>query len=324
MNRNRVLITHRPFPETVELLATRCEVEVNQTPNTLPAAELRARAAGMDGLLVFMPDLIDAELLEACPRLRVIAAALKGPDNIDRAAAAQRGITVTLVEDLLTDPTAELAVALLLAATRRVGEGDRLVRSGCFRGWRPELYGLGLAGSTVGLLGFGAVGQAVARRLASFDCQLLHADPRAPGTHYGSRLVGIDELFSGCDAVVVTAPLTPQTAGMVGAELLARLPAHAVLVNVGRGSVVDEDAVASALDSGRLGAYGADVFALEDRAQPGRPPNIPERLRTQERTIFTPHLGSATTSARRAIERRAAENLLRGLLTELHGSDQQI
>jgi len=289
VDRPRVLITHRPFPYTVELLTAHCDVDVNQTPDTLSAAELRARAAGVDGLLVFMPDVIDTDLLDACPRLQVITAALKGYDNIDVAAAAQRGITVTIVEDLLTEPTAELAVALLLAAARRVGEGDRLVRSGRFGGWRPALYGLGLAGSTVGLLSFGAIGQAIARRLAGFGCHLLHADPAVTDNRHGSRQVGIDELFSGCDAVVVSAPLTPQTAGMVGAKQLARLPAHAVLVNVGRGSVVDEDAVASALNRGSLGAYAADVFAFEDWARPERPPGIPEQLRTQERTIFTPN-----------------------------------
>jgi len=308
--RPRVLVTHRPFPETVELLAAHCEVDVNQTPDTLTAAELRTRAAEVDGVLVFMPDLIDAHLLNACPRLRVIAAALKGYDNIDMVAAAQRGITVRIVEDLLTDPTAELAVALLLAAARRVAEGNRLVRTGHFRGWRPELYGLGLTGSTVGLLGFGAVGQAIARRLSGFGCQLLHADPVITANQHRSRLVGIDDLFTRCDAVVVSAPLTTHTAGLVGAEQLGRLPAHAVLVNVGRGSVIDEDAVATALDRGTLGAYAADVFAFEDRARPDRPPEIPEALRRQERTVFTPHLDSATTTARRSIERRAAENLL--------------
>ena len=313
MHRPHVLITHRPFPETVQLLAAHCAVDVNQTPDTLTAAELRTRADEVDGLLGFMPDLIDSALLDACPRLRVVAAALKGDDNIDVAAAARRGITVSIVEDLLTEPTAELAVALLLAAARRVGEGDRLVRSGSFRGWRPTLYGLGLTGSTVGLLGFGAVGQAIARRLFAFDCQLLHVDPVISDNQHGSRPVGIDDLFTRCDAVVVSAPLTPHTAGMVGAEQMTRLPAHAVLVNVGRGSVIDEDAVATALDRGSLGAYAADVFAFEDRARPERPPGIHEALRTQERTVFTPHLGSATTTARRSIERLAAENLLQVL-----------
>jgi len=313
VHRPHVLITHRPFPETVELLAAHCAVDVNQTPDTLTAAELRTRAAEVDGLLVFMPDLIDSALLDACPRLRVVAAALKGDDNIDVAAAARRGITVSIVEDLLTEPTAELAVALLLAAARRVGEGDRLVRSGSFRGWRPTLYGLGLTGSTVGLLVFGAVGQAIARRLSGFDCQLLHVDPVITDNQHGSRPVDVDDLFTRCDAVVVSAPLTPHTAGMVGAEQLTRLPAHAVLVNVGRGSVIDEDAVATALDRGSLGAYAADVFAFEDRARPERPLGIHEALRTQERTVFTPHLGSATTTARRSIERLAAENLLQVL-----------
>lgn len=311
MSPPRVLITHRPFPETVEMLAPYCDLDVNPTSETLPAAELMARAENADGLLVFMPDRIDARFLDGCPRLRAISAALKGYDNIDVSAAASRGIAVAIVDDLLTAPTAELGVALLLSAARRVGEGDRFVRSGRFRGWRPELYGLGLAGSTVGLLGFGAIGQAIARRLVGFDCTLLHTDPAVAADTPVSHHVDLDSLFSRCDAVIVSVPLTAQTTGMVGAGQLARLPSHAVLVNIGRGSVVDEDAVAAALADGTLGAYAADVYAFEDQTLPDRPAAVSQRLRAHDRTVLTPHLGSATVAARRSIERRAAQNLLR-------------
>lgn len=192
-------------------------------------------------------------------------------------------------------------MTLLLAATRRVREGDQVVRSGRFGGWRPELYGLGLPGAQVGLVGFGAVGQAIARRLTGFGCQLVHTDPAATANHHqGSRRVGLGELVTSSDAIVISAPLLPETVGMVGATQLDLMPDQAILVNVGRGSVVDEQAVASALGKGRLGAYATDVFAFEDASLQDRPPTVPYDLIRQERTVFTPHLGSATTTARRS------------------------
>jgi phosphonate dehydrogenase len=194
-------------------------------------------------------------------------------------------------------------------------EGDRFVRSGKFRGWRPLLYGAGLEGKTAGIVGFGKVGRLIAGRLKGFGIQLVCCDPvaidRAVLSGLGIEQVGFAELLRCSDAVVLAAPLTPSSVHLFGPEALGRMPPGAFLVNVGRGSVVDEKAVAEALQSGRLAGYAADVFELEDLSITSRPDAIhPALLREAGRTVFTPHLGSAVTEVRLAIEKAAAANIV--------------
>lgn len=310
----RVVITHRVHAEVLDLLGAECEVIANQTSNSLPRRELLVRCRDADALLVFMPDHIDAELIRQGPRLRVVAGALKGYDNIDVAACTARGIWVSYVEDLLTEPTADLAVSLLLALDRHLLAGDRQVRSGRHRGWRPELYGGGLAGRQVGIVGMGAVGRAVAHRLRAFGAQLVYTDPNPlPATNeqeLNAKSMSLEPLLASCSVVVLTAPLTAATRHLIGPEALRRLPEGALLVNVGRGSVVDENAVADMLVRGRLGGYAADVFAFEDWTDEDRPPGIPPGLLAHDRTVFTPHLGSAVGDVRRQIEVAAARSIL--------------
>lgn len=305
-----VVITHRVHRETIELISPHATPIVNDSDESWPNDVLRARCRDADALIAFMPDQVDAAFLVACPRLRIIACALKGLDNFDVAACTQRGVWITAVPDLLTAPTAEIAVGLTIGLARHITAGDRWVRSGGFRGWRPVLYGTGLAGATVGIVGFGAVGRAIARRLEGFEARLLFSDP-APTPAVDARKTSLDELLAAADVTIVAAPLTPGTRGMIDGQALARLKPGALLVNVGRGSVVDEDAVARALEAGRLGGYAADVFAFEDWQLPGRPADIPPALLRQvERTLFTGHMGSAVASVRREIEKAAAQAVL--------------
>jgi phosphonate dehydrogenase len=296
------------------MLAESCEVVANQTPNTLARSQLLDRCRDADALMVFMPDHVDADLLEHSPRLKVVAGALKGYDNIDVAACTARGIWVSYVEDLLTEPTADLAVGLLLALDRQLLAGDSYVRSGRHRGWRPELYGGGLAGRPVGIVGMGAVGRAVAHRLRAFGTRMVYTDPkplpRADELQLKARSVPLETLLAHSSVVMLSAPLTAGTRHLIGPDALRRLPDGALLVNVGRGSVVDENAVADALIEGRLGGYAADVFAFEDWADEGRPPAIPPALLTHQRTVFTPHLGSAVRDVRRRIEIAAIQRIL--------------
>lgn len=310
----RIVITHRVHAEVLDLLGRSCELSANQTPNSLTRDELFSRCHDADALMVFMPDHVDEELLQNSPRLRIVAGALKGYDNIDVDACTARGIWVSYVEDLLTGATADLAVGLLIALDRHLVAGDRHVRSGRHRGWRPELYGGGLAGRQVGIVGMGAVGRAVARRLRAFDAELLYTDPNslpaADELHLGARAVPLETLLNRSTAVVLTAPLTARTRHLIGPDALRRLPGGALLVNVGRGSVVDEDAVADALAAGHLGGYAADVFAFEDRSDQDRPRDIPPRLLAHDRTLLTPHLGSAVSDVRRRIELAAAQSIL--------------
>lgn len=312
--RFRVVVTYRVHPEVLDLLGRSCEVIANQTPQSLRRAELVSRSRGADALLVFMPDHIDEELLRHSPRLKIVAGALKGFDNIDVAACTARGIWVSYVEDLLAVPTADLAVGLLLALDRHLLAGDSHVRSGRHRGWRPELYGGGLAGRRVGIVGMGAVGRALAHRLRAFGAKMVYTDPTplpaGDELQSAARSVSLDTLLDSSTAVVLAAPLTARTRHLIGAAALRRMPAGALLVNVGRGSVVDENAVADALARGHLGGYAADVFAFEDWSEQARPREIPPGLLAHARTVFTPHLGSAVRDVRRRIEMAAAQSVL--------------
>ncbi|HKI63382.1 MAG TPA: NAD(P)-dependent oxidoreductase [Burkholderiales bacterium] len=201
-------------------------------------------------LIAFMPDRVDAAFLAGCPKLRVIAAALKGADNSDLEACTRRGVWLALVPERLAAPTAELALAFLLALTRRLLAGDDHVRSGAFRGWRPQLYGTGLAGGTLGIVGMGSVGRALAPRAAAMGMKVVYADPRPGPVEYGR--VPFEELLAASDFVMPLAHLTPGTHHLIGAAALAAMKPGAYLVNVGRGSLVDEAAVAANLAAGRL------------------------------------------------------------------------
>lgn len=319
--RPKVVITHRVHAPVEQLLAEHSEVVANDGEESWPPAKLLEQARDADGLLVFMPDKIDDAFLKQCPKLRVIAAALKGYDNIDVNACTRRCIWVSIVPDLLSQPTAELALALILGLTRNVVLGDRLVRSGKFQGWRPVLYGGGLVGKTVGVVGMGKLGQAFVRLLAGFNVKIIYHDPvhmsPVQEAFLGIARATLDQVLAESDVLVVMIPLTSSTLHLINAETLAKSKKGAYLVNVGRGSVVDEGAVAQALDQGRLAGYAADVFEMEDWARPNHPPSIhPGLLARTDRTLFTPHLGTAVDRVRLEIELSAARSILQGLRGE--------
>jgi phosphonate dehydrogenase len=317
--RPRVVITHWVDDEVVALLEERCEVIANPSRETLPRELVLERARRAQALMAFMPDRLDEPFLAACPELKVVAGALKGYDNFDVVALRRRGVWFTIVPDLLTAPTAELAVGLVLALARRMLPGDEHARSGRFQGWRPILYGDGLAARTAGLIGMGALGRAVARRLAAFDTRLLYTDERGvpPSEASGAVRVELPELLARSDYVLALAPLTPRTFHLLDDAALALMRRGSYLVNIGRGSVVDESSVAAALASGRLAGYAADVFEMEDWARSDRPLAIPAALRLdRDRTVLTPHLGSAVADVRKEIALWAAKSILEGLSGE--------
>ena len=317
-----VTITHGIHTEVVERLSQSCAVIVNDSRASWSRRELLEKGEHADALMVFMPDVIDEEFLRHCPKLKIIAAALKGFDNFDVQAMSRRGIWFTIVPDLLTVPTAELAVTLLLGLTRRVLLGDCFVRSGNFIGWRPELYGTGLSGRTLGIVGMGAVGRAIARCLAGFDVKIVYHDPYRlkpdEELEWGLAGVSLRELLEQSDFIILAAPLLDGTFHLINDATLAAMKRGSYLVNIGRGSVVDEDAVARALASGKLAGYAADVFELEDLQRQDRPRSIPQALLDNPaQTLFTPHLGSAVDEVRRQIELRAARNILQVLSGEV-------
>ena len=310
----RIVVTQPVHVDALALLQAAGEVVMNPGPEPWDERTLAGHLAEAEAWMAFMTDRLDDDVLRHAPRLRVVACALKGYDNFDMAACARAGVRLSFVPDLLTEPTAELALGLAIAAARHVREGDRRVRAG-YAGWRPALYGTGLHGATVAVVGLGAVGRAIVDRLQGFGCAaLLGVDPMQHDARV--QAVSLGEAVRRADYLMLAAPLTPGTRHLVNAQLLAQARQGLVVVNIGRGSVVDEAAVAQALEQGRLGAYAADVFEMEDWNRPDRPREIHPALLRHPATVFTPHLGSAVGRVRQAIELRAAHNLvaqLRGL-----------
>jgi phosphonate dehydrogenase len=316
----QVVVTHWVHPEVVSYLARFCTPLVpSAAEGVWPGARVAELAASADGLIACMADTVDDAFLARCPRLRVVSATLKGYDNFDADACTRRGVWLTILPDLLTVPTAELALGLILGLTRQLGPADRYMRSGQFDGWRPQFYGTGLAGAAVGICGMGQVGRAAATRLRAFGARILYYDqrPLADGVarELAATRLDLDGLLAASDVVLVLLPLTDATVHLLDAAALARMRPGAFLVNVGRGSVVDEQAVLAALQAGQLGGYAADVYEMEDWALPGHPAQIPPGLLSHPRTLFTPHLGSAVDSVRRDMSLAAArqvEQALRG------------
>src|SRR5262245_25768782 len=247
MSRPRIVVTNRVFPETIAFLSADGDVVANQSDEPLARDELLRRARAAEGLMAFMPDAVDDAFLAQCPRLRVVACALKGADNFDLDACRRRGVWLTVVPDLLTEPTAELAIGLAIALARHVLPADRGVRAGQFHGWRPTLYGASLDGSTVAILGAGKVGRAIARKLSGFDCTILMVDVRDAAPPPNTRLVGLEDAVSAADFVFLAMPLDACTLQLVNRAHLERFKDGALLINPARGSLVDETAVADAL-----------------------------------------------------------------------------
>lgn len=320
--RPRVVITHRVHGETLDLLRGTCDVVANETNESWPAEILLDLAADAQALMVFMPDSIDDAFLARCPQLKIIAGALKGYDNFDVSACSRRGVWFTISPDFLSIPTAELALALILGLTRNISPGDRLIRSGEFKGWRPQLYGAGLYGRTIGIIGMGNLGRTLVALLAGFQTRILYADPVALSADDERRLkvtrVELTQLLSDSQVIVAMAPLTKSTFHLLNKQTLEFVQPGSFLVNVGRGSVVDETAVVELLNSGRLAGYAADVFEMEDWALKERPRQIePGLIKSKDRTLLTPHLGSAVTNVRLKIELAAATSILQALRGEV-------
>lgn len=300
---NRILVTNWIDDAARAFLARLGEIDCPDTRDVPDPAWVRARAGAADAMMGFMPDTVDEAFLAGAPRLRIVACALKGFDNFDVAACARAGVWVSIVPDLLTAPTAELAVGLAIGLARHVRDGDAFVRTGRFQGWRPELYGTGLDGSVAGIVGNGKVGRAIAARLAGFGCEIAIHDPAQPES------IPLDALLARADYLFVAVPLVPGARHLIDAPALARLKPGALVINAGRGSTVAEAAVAEALADGRLGGYAADVFEMEDWALPDRPRAIDPRLLASPRALFTPHLGSAVARVRAEIAMAAARNI---------------
>jgi glyoxylate reductase len=293
----RCFVTRRlPGPALARLQAVH-EVEVWEERLPPSPEELVRHAADVEGLITLLTDRVDAELIEACPRLRTISNYAVGYDNIDLAAASRRGISVGNTPDVLTDATADLTFALLLAAARKLPEAVRSVEDGDWLTWEPARYlGAAVWGATLGIVGMGRIGRAVARRAEGFEMRVIGAGSRDP----------IDELLAESDFVSLHVPLTPATRHLIDAQALAKMRPTAILVNTARGGIVDQAALRAALEQGTIAGAALDVTDPEPLA-----PDDP--LLGAPNLIVTPHIGSATQAARERMAELAVENLLAGL-----------
>ena len=299
----RVFVTRRLPGDALGRLEAEHDLEVWPEPAPPSVDELRAGIAHAEGLLALLTDPIDADILAVAPALRAISNYAVGVDNIDLEAATARGIPVGNTPGVLTDSTADLAVALMLGIGRRLPEGDAYVRRGDWRTWQPDLLlGRDLHGATVGIVGFGRIGQAVARRLDGFGCELVH-------TSRGGGGVELPELLARSDFVTLHCPLTPETRGLIGDDALARMKATAYLVNTARGPIVDTDALARALQAGKIAGAALDV--TDPEPLPGD-----HVLLEAPGLLVVPHVGSATHSTRERMAEIAVDNLLAGLAGE--------
>ena len=307
------MLVTRGVPAPVrDHLAGRCRLEVWEGEGVMPRAELLDRVAGKAGMVAMLTDQIDGELLDrAGPGLRVVANYAVGHDNLDLEACTARGVLATNTPDVVTEATADLAWALLLASARRVAEGDRFLRARRPWIWGPEfLLGFEVHGKTLGVIGLGRIGRAVARRAAGFAMPILYtARRRLPPEEEASLGVAwreLDQLLAEADFVSVHTGLSPATRHLIGPAQLARMKSTAVLVNTARGPIVDEAALAGALRAGQLGAAGLDVFERE--------PQVPPDLLGLDNVTIVPHLGTATFETRVAMGMTAAANLLAALV----------
>lgn len=318
MEAPKIVITHRVHKPVIAHLRPHGRIIANTDEEPWPAERLLEETAGAAALMAFMPDRIDAAFLDACPKLCIIACALKGYDNFDVEACTRHGVWLTVVDDLLTQPTAELTIGMMIAVSRNMLMGDRLTRSKGFAGWRPRLYGTGLAGSRIGILGMGAIGRAIAKRLCTFGADVFYWDKvslsPADEVFLEVRRIDFDAMLSVADFVIVALPLNSETAHLLDRQAIDKLKPGAFLINPARGGVVDEAAVGEALEEGRLGGYAADTFELEDWARAERPRHIdPRILAHRDRTVLSPHLGSAVGAMRQMIEMQAADSIIDAL-----------
>jgi glyoxylate reductase len=312
MNERANVLVTRPIMEgPTARLRERCDVTIHDNEFGIPREELLEVIAGRDAIITMLTEKVDAEFLAAAgPDLRIVANHAVGFDNINVAACTAAGVLTTNTPDVLTETTADTAFVLLMAAARRVGEGERFLRERTPWIWGPlMMLGQDVHHKTIGIVGFGRIGQAVARRVKGFGMRVLYADamqlPAEVEAETGAERRELDDLLAEADFVSIHTNLTDETRHLFGAEAFQRMKPTAVLVNTSRGPVVDEDALADALEHGEIFAAGLDVFERE--------PEVNTRLLDLDNVVVIPHLGSATVDTRNAMGDLAVDNVFAAL-----------
>jgi gluconate 2-dehydrogenase len=311
MTRPSVLVARVVFPDVVDRLREHFDVETSEQDEPWPQAELIRRLQGKAGVFVTGSEKIDATLLAACPDLRAVCTMAVGYNNIDLPACTAARVLVSNAPDVLTETTADFGFALMMATARRIAESEHFLRRGEWRHWGVDLFaGSDVHGATLGVLGMGRIGQAIARRGAlGFGMKVLYHNrsrlPEAVEAELGARYVGKEELLKDADHIVIVVPYSPASHHLVGAAELALMKPTATLTNIARGGIVDDAALAAALKARRIAAAGLDVFEGE--------PSVHPDLLTVPNVVLTPHIASASVPTRRAMANLAVDNLLAAL-----------
>ena len=305
--RPKVIVTRELTDGVMRRMADLFDASLNREDRGLTRAELEAAVADTDILVPTITDRIDADLLaKASPRLKLIANFGVGVDHIDLHAARERKILVTNTPGVLTEDTADMTMALILSVPRRLGEGEKLIRSGQWDGWKPSgMLGHRVNGKTLGIIGMGRIGRAVAKRAKGFGIRTIyynrHRLPESIEAELGARFVELDVLFTQSDIVSINCPHTAETHHLVDAHRLSQMRSDAYLVNTSRGEVLDENALIEALESGRIAGAGLDVYVNE--------PHVDRRFLNLANTVLLPHMGSATYEGRAAMGEKVIANI---------------
>lgn len=302
MAKPKVLLTKRIPSSAFARLDEACDVDLNERETDLTHDELIERVRGKQGVITLLTNSVNRQVLDAASELKVVANIAVGFNNIDVAAARERGVVVTNTPDVLTESSADLTWALILGITRRIVEGDRLIRAGNWKGWALDfMLGTELAGKQLGIVGFGRIGRAVAARASAFGMRVVYMS-RTPQNVPGAEPMALDRLLATSDVVSLHCPLTPETKHLIDQPALARMKRSAYLINTARGPVVDEKALAWALKNRIISGAAIDVYEEEPKVHPD--------LLALENVVLAPHLGSATTETRTAMADLAVRNTI--------------
>lgn len=310
MSKPKILVTRRVPQECLDLLKPHCEIEHFNKDTAIPRAKLLKSLKDKDGLLCLLTDKVNHELLDAAPRLKAVSTFSVGFDHIDVPACKGRGVAVTNTPGVLTESTADFTWALLMAAARRVVEGDSYMRGGKYKGWDPlMILGTDVAGKTLGVVGFGRIGQAVAKRATGFSMKIVYYDTRrADPAHeaaLGARFVSMDELLRESDYVSLHTVLDESTRHLIDEKAFSKMKKSAYLINAARGPIVDEKALVKALKSNRIRGAALDVYEWEPKMAPG--------LAACRNAVLAPHLASATLETRTKMGEMSAQGLIDSL-----------
>jgi glyoxylate reductase len=309
----KVLITRKILPEALEYLEDKVDYEIGSWERNLTKQEIIKKSGDKKGILSQLMDKIDKDVMDAAPQLKIVANCAVGYNNIDTKYAQKKGILVTNTPGVLTETTADLTWALILAVSRKIPQADRFTRQKKFKGWAIDLFlGKEVTGKRLGIIGMGRIGKAVANRAQAFQMETKYYDPKKLTSEeerlYKAKYSHLDDLLSSSDIITLHTTLNPKTHHLISAEKIDLLKEEAILVNVSRGPIVEEKALMEALENGRIWGAGLDVYERE--------PEIEEKLLALDNVVLLPHIGSASYETRLKMSMMAAKNLVQGLKGE--------